>query len=306
MTITPAPDALGRTVSDWVDELLEEYLDPVDATELDSLDQSITATATTMFTTYSATGLRAQARAELDDELVHVWAPGDDAGSYVVRRGMGGSTAAAHDAGAIVRVNPRWPRSALARHLAKEIRSWPSSVGAVATGDLDVPAGAEAVDLDGLGDYEILRILAVQQDHADATDDRWPAVPARLERRQDTTAFPSGQALRFLGSTGSATTLQVSVLYRPPIPTLDFADDLGTDYHLNDRLADAALLGVAGRLLLASEIPRTDDRSQPRPRRAEDVPPGHRLQAGSGLLTQRDAILKAEAERILNEYPPRF
>lgn len=307
MTFTPTQPALGRTVGDFCDQVLGEYLDRNEVVELDRLKEAVSATADEVFVSFSASGLRPQARMEIDDELLHIWADADVPGGYVVQRGVGHTTAALHEAGAVIRVNPRWTRSVIATQLAREIRSWPTNVGAVATADFPVANGAETVDLDGLVDFDVRRVLRVQRTHASMANSSRPGFRGILERRQDLTAFPSGYALRFPLTPGVATVVRVAVLYAPPVPAeVDYTADLGADYHLSSRLADAAMLGVAGRLLLTDEINRTDDRSQSRPRLAEQVPPGHRLQTGQGLLAERDRLLKTEAETILNEYPPSF
>lgn len=299
MTFVLNPLALGRTVGDWCDELVREYLDRNEVIELDRLKDAVTADAEEVYVTYSGSGIRSQARLEVDDELMHVWAPADNPGAFVVQRGVNATTPAAHDAGALIRINPRWPRPILAAQLGREIRSWPTAVGAVATAEFDVGPSAVALGLTGLDGVDVRRVLRVQRQ----ADDGWPGYPYVLERRQDD-GLP---ALRFNHAYPRNATLRVAVLYAHPVPaTIDFTADLGTDYHLSPRLADAAMLGVAGRLLLADEINRTDDRSQPRARLADQVPPGHRLQTGQGLLQERDRLLKTEAEAILNDYAPSF
>lgn len=307
MTITPTPTPLGRTVGDFCDEILREYLDRNEVVELDRLKQAVSPAADTVYVSFSASGLRAQARMEIGDELLHIWAAADSPGGYVVERGVNGSTPAAHDANTVIRVNPRWPRIVLANQLAREIRTWPTAVGAVAVGDFDVAGSTEAMDLDGLAGFDVRRVLRVQRDHASAANLSRPGLKGILERRQDPGDFPSGYALRFPMTPGVSTTVRVAVLYAHPIPpAIDFGADLGLAYHLSPRLADAAMLGIAGRLLAADEVSRTDDRSQPRARLAEDVPPGHRLQTGQALLLERDRLLKTEAEALLNAYAPTF
>lgn len=305
MTITPAPAALGITLSDWVDELTEEYLSRRDKAPLDLLASALTTTATAITVQYGDSGLRAQTRVEIDDELIHLWAESSSAKTFTVQRGMSGSTAAAHDDKAMIRVGPRWPRIVIARQLEREIRSWPTAIYAVASGEFAVDASTETVDLTGLSTYEIIRLCRVQRDHARANDGSWPTIPASLERNQ-ANEFTSGYALRLHGVIEKGTTLRVAIGYRHPIPAIDMSADLGTAYHLSGALADAAMLGVAGRLLLTDEVDRTDDRSQPRPRRAEDVPPGHRLQTGQALLVERDRLLQREAERLTSAYTPSY
>ncbi len=306
MSITPTGTSLGRTLGDWCDELHREYLERKDRTPLEELNGAVTTGATLITVSHGST-LRSQVAVEIDDELLHVWGDGSAAQSFVVRRGHAGSTAVQHSDGALVRVGPRFPRITLAKQLRREVRSWPVAIYAVAVGEFDIAADTEAFDLDGLSGYELFRVLRVQQDHPTEANATWPEISHVLERRQNTTDFPSGYALRLPVVPGTARTIRVTVGYRHPVPaSLDFTADLGTTWHLNDTLADAAMLGVAGRLLATGETDRTDDRSQARPRRAEEVPPGHNLQAGQALFAERDRLLALEAERLLTQYGYRF
>lgn len=303
MTFTVTTPALGRTVSDFCDELRREYLDPQDGHEVDRLNGAITSGATSVFLDFGASSVRPQARLEIGNEILQVWQAGGGTREWVVARGWDGSTAAAAADEALVRVNPRWTRMTLARQLARELRAWPAAVCIPVSADFEVTVGTEAIDLDGLAGVDVRRVLRVVRENGDPNDAAWPAVPHTLERSSNATAFPSGYALYLPDGCPTDATLRVTVGIGPAAPAaVDFTDDLGTDYGLTHRLADAAMLGVAGRLLMASEVVRTDTASQPRARVADDVPAGHRLQAGEGLLKERDRLLKLEVEAILNAY----
>lgn len=234
---------------------------------------------------------------------MHVWARNNPNG-YDVQRGFLETTAAAHVDGTIVVVNPRWPLIDLARGLQREIRSWPVAVVAVAAGTFSVAASAETIPLTGLESVEVQRLFRVQRPHHRTSDTSWPVIDANLEYAQDPDSFGTVPVLR-LSQCRDAGDVRVIVGYQHPTVDdgdLDFTDDIGTTNHLTKGLADAAMLGVAGRLLLAQEVARTDDRSQTRPRRGEDVPPGHQMQAGEALLRERDRLLKMEVERLTSRY----
>ena len=307
MSFTIAGTALGVTIEQWCDRVLRDHLGRNETEQLEKLNGAVTTGATSIVTTYGAK-IRPQTRVELGNELLHVWQE-STTDTYTVERGMGGTTAVNHDDGDLVRIAPRFPKIVLASQLRQEIRSWPSPIVAIASADFSLANGVEVFDLDGLEDVEGLRLLGVQHDHERTSNDAWPFVPnARLETRQNATDFASGVALHLGGYKHSGGRFRVTVGYRHPTSqdSIDFADDLGETFHLNGSLADIAMLGVAGTLLLGDEIDRTNDLSQGRPRRAEDVPPGHRLQAGQGLLQMRDILLKLEAERTYSDFAPRF
>lgn len=256
---------------------------------------------------YAPSGLRAGTTVEVDGELMHVWSTLDD-NRFQVERGLSGTVVNLHQTDALVHVAPRWPLVDIARGLRREIRSWPPALCAVVAADLSVAGAVEALELEGLDDVNVTRVLRVQRRHHDGADASWPTFGALLERRQSVDSFASGLALRFPHTLGTASTLRVVLGYDFPTTdgAVDFTVDIGTAHHLTRPLADAAMLGVAGRLLLTSETARTADNAQPRPRRGEDVPPGHRLQAGQALLVERDRLLKTELERLHMQYAPRY
>lgn len=299
--------SLGMTIQEWCDRLREEHLDRTERAELDKLNGAVTTGDTIITSTYAASGMRSQTRVEIGGEIMHLWGAGSTAQSFIVDRGHAGSAAGSHADGSLIRVAPRFTTHQLAEQLRREIRSWPVPLCAVAVGDVSVGASVEAVDLDGLTGTEVVRLFRVQRANPDVSETSWPVVDASLERRQDLTDFPSGYAIRFPGD-HSAMTARVTLGYRFPVGTgtLDLTADLGETFHINAALADAAMFGVAGKQMISSEIERATDQNQQRPRRGEDVPPGHMLQTGQALLAQRDLMLKLENERILNQYAPSF
>lgn len=305
MTFDLTGTALGLTLDDWIDQLRTEYLDPHDRAELDLLAGAVTTTATTIVVTHGASKIKAQSRLEVGNEVMHVWAT-TTTDTWTVRRGHDGSTAVAHDDLSLIRADPRWTRIALARQLQRELRSWPVSVFAPVFANFDLAASVESIDLDGLtATTNVRKILTVRRDSPGAGDDTWPSLDAIYESSSNLTAYPSGHGLRFLSTIGTAGTVRVGVGIEHPVADLDFTADLGTAHLLNRRLADAAMLGVAGRLLAVDELGRTDSRSWRRGGIADDVPPGHLLQTGAALVAERDRLLKAESEALLNLYPMR-
>lgn len=306
MSFTVAGASIGVTLAQFCDRLLEEHLERGERRELDQLEGSVTDVAGTVTLTHNATGVKPQSRIEIDNELLHVWSHNTATQVATVARGHGGSTAAAHADNALVRVNPRFPRQVLAETLRREVRSWPATLYAPVVGEFSVLSTTEAIDLAGLAATdEIARVLRVQRRHWDTADATWPTLPGHLERRQNTTDFPSGWALRFAAAFDKATDVRVALGLRFRVPTtLDWTADLGTSWLLTPGLVDAALFGVAAILLPSEEIARADQWNQARPRKGEDVPPGFPLQLGNALRQQRDLLLKAEAERLYNAYPP--
>jgi hypothetical protein len=306
MAFVVAGSPIGVTLRQFCNRVLEEYLERGERRELDKLSGAIDALVDDIVTTYGAGAARAGTRIEIDDELMHVWVATDDT-HMTVERGHGGSTAAAHADGATVRFNPRFPRQVIAEQLRREIRSFPDQVYVPVVGEFTVGTTVEAIDLDGLLGYEVCRVGAIRSTHHDAADNSWPLINGVVAGHADETLFPSGYSLRFPGGRWAGD-VRISLGVRHPttIVALDFDDDIGETFMLTARQADAAMLGVAGTLLFTDEVERTQDQAQLRPRRGEDVPPGHRLQAGTALRQERDRLLKLEAERLQAIIPVTF
>jgi hypothetical protein len=75
------------------------------------LSASINATTTSVVATYDLDGLRPGSVFEIDSEMFYVWASTSGSKTLTVERGFNGTTAASHSAGALITVNPRFPRA---------------------------------------------------------------------------------------------------------------------------------------------------------------------------------------------------
>lgn len=207
-------------------------------------------------------------------------------------RGQRGTAAAAHNAGDMVTVRPRYPR----QHVANTI----NQVLASSCPPLFAPRDLSPITFDDdiLGyplPDDTIRVLRVDVTNADST--------ARAAVRNWSVRTVAGQQLlevpdRF----GDGVTLQATIAANPG-RMVDDGDDFATVTGLPESLADLAVFGAIARLILAADLPRQQVLS------AEAAQRGDRIGVGSGtsisryyqaLYTQR---LEAERDRLQQTYP---
>lgn len=232
----------------------------------------------------------------VDDEILYVWSVNSSSMTVVVERGAEGTTAAAHDAGATVYVNPRFARPSIRRALKEEIASWPRNVYRILQTQLAIPATGYAVDL-GLAATDFIDVLEVRR--VPTAGDPWRSVKFDLARDQTAADFASGHALFIseLGLQGAT----VNVVYSAPfdLTTFDDTTNLVSTVGLSSRMTDIPPMGAAWRLLSGQEALRTAMEARGQHRPAEDVPAGATLRAAAGFKSFRDLRLQEEAGDLL-------
>lgn len=304
----------GVTVGDLATDT-EGSLYGLQRAALNDLDGSVTTAATSLTFTDSADGIRAGAYIEVDDEEMYVRSVSGSVAT--VRRAMNGSTAAAHDDGALIRVEPRFSRNRILSALRAEIESWPGTVYARYVGTLDVASTTRTLDISGLAGIEGAQLISAQRSPLAAYEQTWPTIPnARLTRRQVTGSFPSGYALEFPNWGGnqsanywgwddwgtivnvSAFTALVRVKARFSTSIFSSGVDVGQVMGMPLAVANIAPIGAAARLMMAVDVNRTDTLAKGRSRPAEEVRVGDATSTARSLLAYRDSLL-AEASRTL-------
>jgi hypothetical protein len=229
----------------------------------------------------------------IDDELMYVRAITPASKTATVIRGQRATSAVTHANGALVEINPKFPRYRVRRALGEEIRAWTSEVFSVAEVDLDTTSGTAGYDLVGVP-AGFLTILDVQLGpRSGITDGAVVKANWDLVRNADTSIYPSGNGLVITSGLGNARDLRV--IYAVGFDTSSLADstDVEADIGLATSMLDIPPLGAAARLMVGREVKRTFGEGQPEPRRSEEVPVG----ASSGTAT----YLRREANRRLGE-----
>lgn len=298
MALALQTSVLGRTPTTLQPDI-ERKLYGNQRTQLNRLNGAVVTAATTMTMGFDMDGVRPGAYLEVDSELVFVWSVAGQVAT--VQRQMLGTTPTSHADQSIVRVEPRFLMAEMLDEIVKEIRSWPPNIYRRYVGDLSIGASTNAIDVDGLSGVDNAQLLRVQVNPSTTTREKWLRVDgARIERRQNTTSFPSGYGLAIPSDLGTARTLRV--VARAPYSniTLAAAADFGSLGLTND-LVDIIPWGVVGRLLLTRDVARTDANAQGRSRPAEEVRPGDAAQIGRAMLQERDRMLNDASNRLMAE-----
>ena len=292
------------TLQDLVSEskrhLLSQQREP-----LNKLQTTITNSATTLAFTYDLTSLQAQSYVEIDLEVMYVWSVDASAKTAVVERAQVGSVAAAHSAGAVVRVNPKFPDFAIVKALNDDLADLSSPAnGLFAVRTVDITSSGSKVGYDLTGTTGLIDIIEVRYDERGGYRS-WPVVPSwSLARGVDATAFASGLTLNLHSGPTSGRT--VNVLYKGAFsPLVNLSDDVLTVAGLPLTAHDLPPLGAAMRLVAPREIKRSFPEAQGEPRRAQEVPPGAVGGSYRGLMQLRATRIQSEANRLVAHYPTR-
>jgi hypothetical protein len=178
-----------------IDRTLRQLLSgTVEARNL--LTSTLTSADTSVVVTYPLEGLRAGQVLEIDSELMYIWATDVPTKTLTVQRGFNGTTAAAHTAGAIITVNPRFPRAQVLESINDELADLSSPMHGlfqVKTLNQDYNGSDPMINLTSV--TSIIDLLTVSVRYQ--TDDYPIARKIRLVRDVPTDDFASGFAIRF-------------------------------------------------------------------------------------------------------------
>ncbi|MCP3878137.1 MAG: hypothetical protein GY701_07065 [Sulfitobacter sp.] len=223
--------------------------------------------------------------------------------TYTVVRGHNGSTKAAHTAGDLVLVEPRFPRSTMIQLLEEEIHSWPDTVGQVTSTELTFSAMSPVVD-SGLGTgVDLRRFLGLKTEPHDAYD-QWRNLDFGYIRDANESDFTSGYGIQPPQPLGFATTVHLHALIGFTLTDISVeATDLTSAVGVSPGLEEALLYGMIMRAMSGKEIPRTDELHAQQNQRNERVPPTHLAQTAEIYSRLRDRAIAAEVRRINAEFP---
>lgn len=289
------------TVADLIVET-QRLVHGTQRTEINVLAAAVNSSTTTITIEDAAGGITERSVISIDDELMYVRAVSGT--SLTVIRGYR-STAAAHDDGKLIEVNPRFPQVMIRRALIDDIHSWPDSVYREQTQEYSLSTSEVGIDLDDFA--TVRRILDVEMAATDNLLFWQRPYRTRLLTAADPGDFPSGNGLivypadfRSYPTTGSST-YAVRVTAATDFVTSTFTDaiDVVTTVGLPATAIDIPPLGAAARLVGVREILRTNMGTQNQPRRAEEVPAGATIQTGLQLMQLRDRRLSQEATRLM-------
>lgn len=230
----------------------------------------------------------------LDCELETMYVTALDGAVATVLRGVDGSTAVAHTAGTVLRVNPIVSGfdiySAMLEELA-DLSSPSNGLYRVSEVDLAPIANANLYDITGMSDVmEIIRARATD------TTGQWFRVEARLESGMATADFLSGNAVRL-----DFYCRRVRLWVKRPFGALDPANVEASG--LAATALDLLPIGAAYRFFIPREGQRNLIERQGDTRRAEEVPTGAQRQALTPLAALRRVRIEAEKSRLDAQWP---
>lgn len=289
----------------------ERHLLAGDRDAINVLAADISPTDTTITFTYDNGMIQPGAYIALDLEVIYVTVTNDSAKQATVIRGMVGSVAAAHTAGSVVYVNPKFSKYDIANALNMEIRD----LSAPPNG-LFQPKNYTATTFPVRRTYaipalntDLLGILEVRY-HEPGAEFAW----IRMSRYDFTVlrkmptdvtngdGFANNMAVRIDRNMYPGRTL--NIVYAAPFSELvNLADDVVTTTGLPVSAIDIPPLGAAARLMGVREAKRTFVESEPDSRRAGEVPVGSASKAAATLLSLLNERIKTELMRLLSQFP---
>lgn len=268
--------------------------------ERNKLSASINASETSLVMTYDLKGLREGTVFEIDSELFYVWQATAGTKTLVVERGYAGTTAATHSSGAIVTLNPRFPKAQMLEALNQDIDDLSSPVNGlfriVAT-DITYNGSDRQIDLTGA--TNVIDLIDVRLRYL--ADDFPVLRGVRLQRNLPTSDFPSGLALVFDEGTIAGS---LRVRYKAPFTrAASTASDIQSVCFVPESMEDILEMGVMVRMLQTREVKRNFIESQGDTRRSDEVPPGAIRDSFTNILRLRRDRIIAEKAKLARQVP---
>ena len=271
--------------------------------ERNKLAATVNASATSITLSYNLQGIRSGSVFECESELLYVWEAEPNTKTVTVERGYLGTTAASHTSGAIVTVNPRFPRSQMLDALNADLDDLSSTFNGlfrVVVQNVTYNGSDRQVNLTSA--TSVIELMDVRLRY---TADDFPIIRGvRLQRDLPTADFASGFAIVF-DEPVMAGTLRVT--YKAPFTRASSeSSDLTTDCFLPATCDDIVEMGVMLRMMNAREVKRNFTETQSDTRRSDEVPPGAVRDSTTNIQRLRRERITAEAGRLKAQYPQKF
>ena len=268
--------------------------------ERNKLATTVTSADTSIVLSYDLGGFREGSVIEIESELMYVWESATATKTLTVERGYDGTTAAAHTAGALATVNPRFPRQQMLDALNSDVDDLSSTVnGLFRVVAQDISYNGSDRQLNITSATGIIDLLDVRLRYL---ADDYPVIRnVRLQRNLPTADFASGFAIVFDQPVMSGT-LRV-VTKREFTRASTEASDVQTVCFVPQSCEDILEMGVILRMMNGREIKRNFIESQGDTRRSDEVPPGSTRDSLTNIQRLRRERIVAEAARLKQQYP---
>lgn len=237
---------------------------------------------------------------EIEDELVWIQSIDNTSMTATIApkgRGWMGTAAAAHDAGTVVKNNPKWPKSVIKRAINDVITSTYPDLFQVKTTSFTFAAAKFNYDLPA----DAADVLDVTWDVIGPTK-RWPRVQRwRYVSNADRTTHPTGKTVEVLDYIVPGRT--VSVTYTALPAKLSNGTDEFEDTGLAPTTEDVVLYGACYRLSGYLDIPRLQVQNVEGNQRSQLVSPGAASNASKYFYALYQERLNREREILVSQWP---
>ena len=179
------------SLSDLIQET-KRHLQSYQREPMNKLAAGLTSIGETITLQYDAAQIQPGAYLQVDLELLYVWAVDSAAKTATIGRAQLGSVAAAHGAGAVVTVNPKFPDFAIAKAINDDLADLCSPVnGLYAVKSVQLTATTNSAGYDLAGATNLLEVLDIRMKHQGQPRDWTPVTNFELSRQVSATDFPS-------------------------------------------------------------------------------------------------------------------
>ena len=271
--------------------------------EWNELATTVTSAETSIVFSHELGGITQGSVIAIDLELMYVWSVNPSGPSATVRRGVKGTTAAAHTAGAVVYVNPAVAPFDAFTAINSEIDAL-GAAGLYQMKAVSLTSSATATTYNLTSVTDLLDVYELRIDIV-GPDNPWPEITRwGLSREMPTGEFASGLMLRIDDSLDPGRTIRVR--YKAPYARLTaLANEVETMSGLETSQLDIVEFGAQARLIAKRETRRVLIDSQSDTRRAAEVTAGQTARAAQVLLALRDRRIAEEQRRLSQMYPTR-
>ena len=268
--------------------------------ERNKLATTVTSSDSSIVMSYDLNALRAGGVFELDAELIYIWAADAATKTLTVQRGYADTTAAAHTAGAIAILNPRFPQQQMLDALNQDIDDLSSPLNGlyrVVSASVDYNGSDRQINLTDA--TSVIDLIDVRLRYLSSD---YPVLRGvRLARGLPTSDFASGYAVTFDEQSMAGT---LTVRYKAPFTrAATTTSDVQTSCLVPQTMEDILEMGVMARMLSVREVKRNFIESQGDTRRSDEVPAGSMSNSFTNISRLRRDRIIAEAARLARQYP---
>lgn len=269
---------------------------------LTHLESAVSSAASTL--ALNSTASVGRGVIEIGEELI--WVDSYDRSSNVVTvppygRGFSGTTAAAHDAGDMVTINPQFTRVAVKNAINDAVNDMASKLYAVKTATFTYSPAVTTYALPA----DVDSVLSVTFETIGATKEWQPVRKYRIDKSANIQKFGSNKTITLNQYVDAGATVQVTYAGKPDLFE-SASDDFETTTGFPASAKDVAVLGAAYHLLSFVESGRLSYVTPEASVQSDKIPYG----SGSSLAKYVYALyqqrLQSEADKLALEFPIRI